>query len=102
MCSIRFGLSPFLCIPLLAYRSYSSGTAEVLATKTVTSWSNALNAPNEDQCGLFDVDAPTNDQRAPLDAPNDNQCAPDGSLVALPAEPVCADILGLISESFES
>ena len=69
---IRFGLSPFLCIPLLAYRSYLGGTAAV-ATKTVTSWSNALDAPNEDQCGLFDVGAPTNDQR--FGAPNDNQCA---------------------------
>ena len=69
--TIRFGLSPFLCIPLLANRSYSSGPAEV-ATKTVTSWSKVLDAPNEDQCGLFDVGPPTYDQRGPLDAPNDN------------------------------
>ena len=55
--TILLGLSPFLCIPVLANRSYSSGTAEV-STKTVTSWSNALDAHNEDQCGLFDVGAP--------------------------------------------
>ena len=65
---IRFSLSPFLCMPLLAYRSYSGGTAEV-ATKTVTSWSNAFDAPNKDQCGLFDVGPPTYDQRGSLDAP---------------------------------
>ena len=63
------------------YSSYR--TAEV-ATKTVTSWSNALDAPNEDQCGLFEVGAPTNDQRGPLDAPNDNQCAPNEPVVASP------------------
>ena len=68
---IRFGLSPCLCIPLLTNRSYSSGTAEV-ATKTITSWSNVLDAPNEDQCGLFDVGAPSDDQRKPF-APMDNQ-----------------------------
>ena len=75
------GLSPFLCIPLLAYRSYSGGTTEV-ATKTITSWSNALGAPNEDQCGLRDVGAPTYDPRGPLDAPNDSQCAPNEPVVA--------------------
>ena len=91
---IRFGLSPFLCIPLLANRSTSSGTVEV-ATKTVTSsWSNALDAPNEDQCGLFDVGAPTHDPRGPLDAPNDSQCAPNEPVVATPeafeqTDPVC-------------
>ena len=75
----------------LANRSYSSGAAEV-ATKTVTSWSNALNesglfdidAPNDDQCGLFDVGAPSYDQRGPFDAPNDNQCAPNESVDASP------------------
>ena len=77
------GLSPFLCIHLLAYRSYSGGTTEV-ATKTITSWSNALDAPNEDQCGLFDVGAPTYDQRGPLDAPNESQCAPNEPVVASP------------------
>lgn len=90
---IRFGFSPFLCIPLLANRSYSSGTAEV-ATKIVTSRSNALDAPNEDQCGLFDVGSPTHDQRGPLDAPDDNQCAPNEPVVASPeafeqTDPVC-------------
>ena len=75
--------TPLLAIPLLACRSYSSGTAEV-ATKAVASWSNVLDAPNEDQCGLFDVGAPTNDQCGPLDAPNDNQCAPNEPIVASP------------------
>ena len=76
------------------YRSFSSGTAEV-ASKTVTSWSNAaLDAPNEDQCGLFDVGSPTHDQRGPLDAPDDNQCAPNEPVVASPeafeqTDPVC-------------
>ena len=73
---------PFsLCIRLLANRSYSSGTAEV-ATKTATSWSNAPDAPKEDQCGLFDVGAPRYDQCGPLDAPNDNQCAPNEPVIA--------------------
>ena len=67
----------------MAYRSYSAGTAEV-ATKAVTSWSNVLDAPKEDQCGLFDVGAPTNDQRGPLDAPDNNQCAPNKPVVASP------------------
>ena len=58
------------------YSSYR--TAEV-ATKTVTSWSNALDAPNEDQCGLFEVGAPTNDQRGPLDATLDQVESCDGS-----------------------
>ena len=65
-----------------------------MATKTVTSWSNALDAPNEDQCGLFDVGAPTYDQRGPLDAADDNQCAPNELFVASPeafelTDPVC-------------
>ena len=68
-----------------------SGAAEV-ATKTVNSWSNALdkpglfeiNAPNDDQCGLFDVGAPSHDQRGPFDAQNDNQCALKESAVASP------------------
>ena len=55
-----------------------------MATKTVTNWSNVLDAPNEDQCGLFDVGAPTYDQRGPLDAPNDSQCAPNEPAVASP------------------
>ena len=71
---------------LLANRS---GAAEV-ATKTVSSWSNALdkpglfeiNAPNDDQCGLFDVGAPSHDQRGPFDAQDDNQCALKESAVA--------------------
>ena len=79
--TILLGLSPFLCIPVLANRSYSSGTAEV-STKTVTSWSNALDAHNEDQCGLFDVGAPRYDQCGPLDAPNDN--APNKPVFASP------------------
>ena len=53
-----------------------------MATKTVTSWSNALDAPNEDQCGLFDVGAPTYDRRGPLDAPNENQCTPNEPVIA--------------------
>ena len=76
-------LSPFLCLPLLANRSYSSGTTEV-ATKTVTSWSNALDAPSDDQCALFDVGPPTYDQRGPLNAPDDSQCAPNEPVVATP------------------
>ena len=60
---------------LLANRS---GAAEV-ATKTVSSWSNALHKP-----GLFDVNAPNDDQCGPFDAPNDNQCAPNESVVASP------------------
>jgi len=66
---------------LLANRSFSSGAAEV-ATKTVTSWSNALDAPNEDRCGLFDVGAPRCDQCGQLDAPNDNQCTPNEPAIA--------------------
>ena len=65
----------------MAYRSFSSGTAEV-ATKTVASWSDALDAPNEDWCGLLDVGAPRYDQCGPLDAPNDNQCAPNEPVIA--------------------
>ena len=66
---------------LLAYRSYSSGTAEV-AAKTVTSWFNALDMPIKDQCGLFDVGALRYDQCGPLDAPKDNQCAPNEPVIA--------------------
>ena len=90
-------------MPLLANRSYSSGTAEV-STKTVTSWSNALDAHNEDQCGLFDVGAPNYyDQCKPF-APNDNQCAPDESVVASPeafepTEPVRIDFSRLCPEA---
>ena len=72
---------------LLANRSYSE-----VATKTVTSWSNALDepalfnidAPNDDQCELFDVGAPSYDQRGSFDAPNDLKCALKESVVALP------------------
>ena len=53
-----------------------------MATKPVTSWSNVLDAPNEDQCGLFDVGAPLYDQCGPLGAPDDNQCAPNEPVVA--------------------
>ena len=53
-----------------------------MATKTVASWSDALDAPNEDRCGLFDVGAPRYDQCGPLDAPNDNQCAPNEPVIA--------------------
>ena len=67
----------------MAYRSFSSGTAEV-ATKTVASWSYALDAPNEDRCGLFDVCAHRYDQCGPLDAPNDNQCVPNETVIASP------------------
>ena len=75
------------------------GAAEV-ATNTVSSWSNALDKPGlfdinapDDQCGLFDVGARSYDQRGPIDAPNDNQCALKESL-ALPkafelTDPVC-------------
>ena len=63
-----------------------------MATKTVSSWSNALdkpglfeiNTPTDDQCGLFDVGAPSHDQRGPFDASNDNQCALKESAVASP------------------
>jgi len=63
-----------------------------VATKTVSSWSNALdkpglfeiNTPTDDQCGLFDVGAPSHDQRGPFDASNDNQCALKESAVASP------------------
>ena len=89
---------------LLTNRSFSDGAAE-MAPKTVSSWSsNALDgpglfdidAPDDDQCGLFDVGAPGYDQREPF-APNDNQCAPDESVVASPGtfeltEPVRTDI----------
>ena len=52
-----------------------------MATKTVASWSDALDAPNEDWCGLLDVGAPRYDQCGPLDAPNDNQCAPNETVI---------------------
>ena len=74
----------------LTNRSFSDGAAEA-APKTVGGWSNALDgpglfdidAPNDDQCGLFDVGAPSDDQRKPF-AANDNQCAPDESVLASP------------------
>ena len=54
----------------------------MLTTKTASSWSNALDepglfnidAPNDDQCGLFDVGAPG--------YANDNQCALKEHVVA--------------------
>ena len=55
-----------------------------MAHKTVTSWSNALDAPSDDQCGLFDVGPLTYVQRGPLDAPDDSQCAPNEPVVASP------------------
>jgi len=65
-----------------------------MAPKAVSSWSNALDgpglfdidAPNDGQCGLFDVGAPSSDQGKPF-APNDNQCAPDESVLASPRGP---------------
>ena len=97
---------------LLTNRSFSDGAAE-MAPKTVSSWSsNALDgpglfdidAPNDDQCGLFDVGAPNYyDQCKPF-APNDNQCAPDESVVASPeafeeTEPVRVSISRLCTEA---
>ena len=104
-------------------RSFSNGAAEV-ATKPVSSWSSALDgpglfdidAPNDDQCGLLDVGAPSYDHREPFApndnqcapddnqrAPDDNQCAPDETVVASPAsfeltDPVCTDISRLCPE----
>ena len=79
----------------LTNRSFSDGAAEA-APKTVGGWSNALDgpglfdidAPNDDQCGLFDVGAHSDEQRKPF-APNDNRCAPDESVGAFElTEPV--------------
>ena len=86
-------ITPTSSPSLSSHSSTLTITAEV-ATKTVSSWSNALDAPNEDQCGLFDVGSPTHDQRGPLDAPDDNQCAPNEPVVASPeafeqTDPVC-------------
>ena len=95
----------------LTNRSFSNGAAEA-APKTVGGWSNALDgpglfdidAPNDDQCGLFDVGAPNYyDQCKPF-APNDNQCAPDESVVASPeafeqTEPVRIDFSRLCTEA---
>ena len=88
----------FLCIPLLACRSDSSGTAEV-ATKTVTSWSNTL-----DGSGLFEIGAPSYDQCGLFDALNDNKHAPNESVAASPEahkliDPVCIDISRLCPAS---
>ena len=93
----------------LTNRSFSDGAAE-MAPKTVNGFSNALDgpglfnidAPNDDQCGLFDVGAHSDDQRKPF-APNDNQCAPDESVVASPeafkpTEPVRIDFSRLCPE----
>ena len=95
---------------LLTNRSFSDGAAE-MAPKTVSSWSNALDgpglfdidAPDDDQCGLFDVGAPSSDQCKPF-APNDNQCAPDEAVIASPeafelTEPVRIDFSRLCTEA---
>ena len=70
-----------------------------MATKTVTRWSNALDAPNKDQCGLLDVGAPRYDQRGPLDSPNDNQCALNEPVIASPevSATVCIGITRTIA-----
>ena len=85
---------------LLTNRSFSNGAAEA-APKTVGGWSNALDGP-----GLFDIDAPNDDQCGLLDvgAPSDNQCAPDESVVASPeafepTEPVRIDFSRLCPEA---
>ena len=85
---------------LLTNRSFSNGAAEA-APKTVGGWSNALDGP-----GLFDIDAPNDDQCGLLDvgAPSDNQCAPDESVVASPeafeqTEPVRIDFSRLCTEA---
>ena len=100
-CSLS-GPSPLTHAYPLTYRSFSNGAAEA-APKTVGGWSNTLDepglfdidAPNDGQCGLLDVGAPSDDQDKPF-APNDNQCAPEESVLALPeafelTEPVCTD-----------
>ena len=102
MARSRSGPSPLTHAYPLTYRSFSNGAAEA-APKTVGGWSNALDgpglfdidAPNDGQCGLLDVGAPSDDQDKPF-APNDNQCAPEESVLALPeafelTEPVCTD-----------
>ena len=107
----RSGPSPLThAYRLLTNRSFSNGAAEA-APKTVGGWSNALDgpglfdidAPNDDQCGLLDVGAHSVDQRKPF-APNDNQCAPDESVVASPeafeqTEPVRIDFSRLCPEA---
>ena len=73
-----------------------------MATKTVSSWSNALDepelfnidAPNDDQCGLFDVGAPSYDQ-----------CTPNESVIASPeafrlADPVRRHLFVLVYSFF--
>ena len=82
-----------------------------MAPKAVSSRSNALDgpglfdidAPNDGQCGLLDVGAPSDDQDKPF-APNDNQCAPDESVLASPGafdltEPVRIDFSRLCPEA---
>ena len=107
----RSGLSSLThAYRLLTNRSFSNGAAEA-APKTVGGWSNTLDepglfdidAPNDDQCGLFDVGAHSDDQRKAF-APNDNQCAPDESVVASPeafeqTEPVRIDFSRLCTEA---
>ena len=85
-CGLRSSFA--MLIPSGHNRGDSSGAA----TKSITSWSNALDEPgrfdieaSNDQCGLFDVDAPSYDQCAPIDdAPNDTLCAPKETAVASP------------------
>ena len=120
----RSGPSPLThAYRLLTNRSFSNGAAEA-APKTINGFSNALDGPglfdvgapsdnqcglfdvgalSDDQCGLFDVGAPSDDQRKPF-APNDNQCAPDESVVASPeafeqTEPVRIDFSRLCTEA---
>ena len=96
--------SPHALAYLLANRSFSDGAAE-MAPKAVSSWSNALDgpglfdidAPDDGQCGLLDVGAPSADDQGKPFATNDNRCAPDESVVASPGafeltEPVRTDI----------
>ena len=78
-------------MPFLATRSYSSGATEA-AAKTVASWSNAfgiIDAPDDDQCemfevqcGMFDVGAPNYDQSAP----NESAALPEAFELI---DPVC-------------
>ena len=80
-----------------ANRSFSNGAAAV-ATKTVTGWLNALDrprgfdidAPNKDQCGLFDVFARNcnDDQREIFDAATDQRAVPPQFLPVLLASPL--------------
>ena len=62
-------------MPFLATRSYNSSGAAEVAAKSVASWSNAsgiIDAPNDDQCGMFEVQCGID-----VGAPNYDQCAPN-------------------------